>query len=187
LDETLGALDQAVKSGKALYAGISNYNGAGTADVVRTCEGKGFAKPVIHQPRYNMLDRWIEPDLLPVTERFGIGIIVFCPLAQGLLTNKYLAGIPSESRASSTSVFLNADQITEDKLGKIRKLNELAKERGQSLAQMALAWVLRLPAVTTALIGASRSEQIKENVAALEKATFSEDELKRIDAILAGK
>ena len=186
LDETLGALDQAVRSGKAIYAGISSYGGAMTADVIRVCEREGFAKPIIHQPSYSMLNRWIEPDLLPVTARFGMGVIAFCPLAQGLLTGKYLKGIPQDSRASSTGGFLRAKDVTEEKLAKIRKLNDLAQKRGQSLAQMALVWTLRLPAVTTALIGASRPEQIRENVAALNNATFTEDELKQIEAILKG-
>ena len=186
LEETLGALDQAVRSGKAIYAGISSYGGAMTADVIRVCEREGFAKPIIHQPSYSMLNRWIEPDLLPVTARFGMGIIAFCPLAQGLLTSKYLKGIPEDSRATSTGGALRAKDVTEDKLAKIRKLNDLAQKRGQSLAQMALVWTLRLPAVTTALIGASRPEQIRENVAALNNATFTEDELKQIEAILKG-
>jgi L-glyceraldehyde 3-phosphate reductase len=182
LEETLGALDQAVRSGKAIYAGISSYRGAMTADVIRICEREGFAKPIIHQPYYNMLDRWIEPDLIPVTERFGMGIIAFCPLAQGLLTNKYLGGIPEDSRAKSTGGFLKAKDITDEKLAKIRRLADIAQSRGQSLAQMALAWTLRLPAVTTALIGASRPEQIRENVASLQKASFTDEELKQIDA-----
>jgi L-glyceraldehyde 3-phosphate reductase len=184
LEETLGALDQAVRSGKAIYAGISSYGGAMTADVIRVCEREGLTKPIIHQPSYNMLNRWIEPDLLSVTARFGMGVIAFCPLAQGLLTGKYLKGIPEDSRATSTGGFLHAKDITEDKMAKVRQLNELAQKRGQSLAQMALVWTLRLPAVTTALIGASRPEQIRENVAALNNATFTEDELKQIEAIL---
>jgi len=182
LEETLGALDQAVKSGKAIYAGISSYRGAMTADAIRICEREHFARPIIHQPYYNLLDRWIEADLLPVTERAGMGVIAFCPLAQGLLTGKYLQGIPEDSRAKSTGGFLKAKDITDEKLARIRKLNEVAQSRGQSLAQMALAWTLRLPGVTTALIGASRPEQIRENVAALNKPSFTEDELKRIDA-----
>ena len=186
LEETLGALDQAVRSGKAIYAGISSYGGAMTADVIGICQREGLAKPIIHQPSYHMLNRWIEPDLLPVTERFGLGVIAFCPLAQGLLTGKYLKGIPEDSRATSTGGFLRAKDVTEDKLVKIRKLNDMAQKRGQTLAQMALVWTLRLPSVTTALIGASRPEQIRENVAALNNATFTEDELKHIDAILIG-
>ena len=175
LDETLGALDQAVRSGKAIYAGISSYSGAMTADTIRICEQRNFARPVIHQPSYSMLNRWVEPDLLPVTQRFGLGIIAFCPLQQGLLTSKYLSGIPEDSRANTPSGFLKPGQITEATLTKVRKLNDMAKQRGQSLAQMALAWVLRSPVVTSALIGASRPEQIKENVTAIQKAEFTQE------------
>jgi L-glyceraldehyde 3-phosphate reductase len=143
---------------------------------------------MIHQPNYNMLDRWIESNLLGVTERMGLGVIAFCPLAQGQLTSKYLAGIPEDSRAKSTGGFLKADHIKPETLAKVRKLNDLAKNRGQSLAQMALAWTLRPQAggqgVTSALIGASRPEQIKENVAALNNAAFSAEELAAIDAIV---
>lgn len=185
LEESLGALDQAVKSGKAIYAGISNYRGGLTAEAVGVCKENGFPKPVIHQPNYNMFDRWIENDLLPVTERNGIGTIVFSPMAQGLLSDKYLNGIPEQSRATATGGFLRPSHITDAKLAKVRKLNEIAKQRGQTLAQLALVWVLRKPTVTSALIGASRPEQIKENVAALNNASFSEDELKQIEAILA--
>lgn len=184
LDETLGALDQAVKSGKAIYAGISSYRGNMTADAIRVCEVNGFAKPIIHQPSYSMLNRWIEPDLLPITERFGLGIIAFCPLAQGQLTNKYLNGVPADSRAGVPTGFLKANQITEATLNKVRKLNDLAQQRGQSLAQMALAWTLRLPGVTSALIGASRASQIKENCAIMDKLDFTKEELAKIDEIL---
>ncbi len=184
LEETLGALDQAVKSGKAIYAGISSYRGAMTAEAMLVCERHGLARPIIHQPSYSMLDRWIEPDLLPVTERLGLGIIAFCPLAQGMLTDKYLKGIPRDSRAGTATGFLRPNQVTDNKVAKVRKLNDLAKVRGQSLAQLALTWVLRHAAVTSALIGASRPEQIKENVAAANAAPFSEEELKTIDGIL---
>ncbi len=184
LEETMSALDTAVKSGKAIYAGISNYSGPGTADVVATCERHHYPKPVIHQPAYSMLNRGPEYDLYPVTERFGVGVIAFCPLAQGLLTNKYLSGIPDDSRASSAAGFLRPAHITEDKIARIRKLNDLAQARGQTLAQMSLAWVLRLPAVTTALIGASRPEQIKDNVGAINNMAFTPEELAKIDAIL---
>jgi L-glyceraldehyde 3-phosphate reductase len=184
LEETLGALDQAVRSGKTLYAGISSYRGATTADVFRVCEREGFYKPIIHQPSFHMFNRWVEADLLPVTERFGMGVIAFCPLAQGLLTNRYLGGIPADSRASTATGFLKPAAITEDKLARVRKLDELAAKRGQSLAQMSLAWVLRLPAVTSALIGASRPEQIRENAAALAKGPLTEEELAAIEAIL---
>jgi L-glyceraldehyde 3-phosphate reductase len=184
LEETMGALDQAVRSGKALYTGVSSYRGALTADAVRVCEAGRLARPIIHQPSYSLLNRWIEGDLLPVTERFGLGVIAFCPLAQGLLTNRYLGGIPADSRASTTTGFLKPAAITEDKLSKVRRLNDIAKRRGQSLAQMSLAWVLRLPGVTSALIGASRPEQIRENVAAATAAPFAEDELAAIEAVL---
>jgi len=185
LDETLGALDHAVKSGKALYTGISNYRGGQTADVVATCRANGLATPIIHQPKYSMFERWIEPELLPVVEKFGIGVICFSPLAQGLLTDKYLKGIPADSRASLGG-FLKANQITEQKLNTIRQLNDLAQSRGQSLAQMALSWVLRFPSITSVLIGASRPSQIKENVAALDKVKFSPEELATIETILRG-
>ena len=183
LDETLGALDQAVRSGKAIYAGISSYSGAMTADTVRLTQQNGYAKPVIHQPSYSMLNRWVEPDLLPITQKFGLGVIAFCPLAQGLLTNKYLAGIPQDSRAAAGG-FLKPSQITEALQQKLKKLNDVAAKRGQSLAQMSLSWVLRTNAVTSALIGASRPQQIKDNVAAALAAPLSADELKEIDAAL---
>ena len=186
LEETLGALDHAVRSGKAIYAGISNYSGAMTADAIRVCEQERLAKPIIHQPSYSMLNRWVEPDLLPITERFGMGVIAFCPLAQGQLTSKYLSGIPEDSRAKSTGGFLRPEQIKDATMAKVRKLNELAQKRGQSLAQMALAWVLRGPAVTSALIGASRPEQITENVGVLNAAAFTGDELALIEGILKG-
>lgn len=186
LDETMGALDQAVRSGKALYAGISNYRGGMTAEAVGVCKSHRLAKPVIHQPSYSMLNRWVEADLLPVTERLGVGVICFSPLAQGQLSEKYLAGIPADSRAGVPTGFLRPDHISEATLAKVRKLNDVAKQRGQSLAQMALAWVLRTPAVTSALIGASRPEQIRENAKAVDAAPFADDELKRIEAILAG-
>ena len=184
LEETMGALDQAVRSGKAIYAGISSYRGANTADALAVCERHALTRPIIHQPVYSMLNRWIEPDLLPVTERFGMGTIAFCPLAQGQLTSKYIAGIPEDSRAKSTGGFLKADQIKPETIAKVRQLNDLAQKRGQTLAQMALAWTLRLPGVTSALIGASRPSQITENVAALNNPTFSSEELAAIDAIL---
>ncbi|MEX0777646.1 MAG: aldo/keto reductase [Phycisphaeraceae bacterium] len=184
LDESMGALDQAIKSGKAIYGGISSYSGAWTAEAARVCERHDWTLPVIHQPSYNMFGRWIEADLLPVVDRVGMGVIAFCPLAQGLLTDKYLHGIPDDSRAKSKGGFLRPKAITDDKLARIAKLNDHAKSRGQSLAQMALAWVLRDRRVTTALIGASRPAQITENVAALTNAAFTADELKTIDAIL---
>jgi L-glyceraldehyde 3-phosphate reductase len=186
LAETLGALDHAVQSGKALYAGISNYSGAQTADVLQTCEREGLTKPIIHQPSYSMLNRRPETDLFPITARFGLGTIVFSPLRQGLLSDKYLQGVPDASRAASASGFLQRKDVTPEVVAKLQRLNETASGRGQTLAQMALAWVLRPGAATTALIGASRAEQVEENVRAAVGAPFSEDELKRIDAILAG-
>jgi L-glyceraldehyde 3-phosphate reductase len=184
LEETMSALDQAVRSGKAIYAGISNYRGGYTAEAIGIAEQHRFACPIIHQPRYSMFDRWIEKDLLPVTQRLGLGTIVFSPMAQGLLSDKYLNGIPRDSRAALPSGFLRPAQITEEKLAQIRQLNDIARERGQSLAQMALAWVLRLPSVTTALIGASRPEQIKENVEALKAGPLTNDQLVQIESIL---
>jgi L-glyceraldehyde 3-phosphate reductase len=189
LEESMGALDQAVKSGKAIYAAISNYRGARTAEAVGVCEKMGLAKPILHQARYHMFDRWVESDLLNVTEPLGMGVICFSPLAQGQLTDKYLAGIPADSRAASGVGFLKPEHLTAERLGRIRRLNEVAKARGQTLAQMALAWVLRMPAVTSVLIGASKPEQIRENVEAVTAgggANFSAEELERIEGILKG-
>jgi L-glyceraldehyde 3-phosphate reductase len=188
LEETLFALDTIVRQGKAIYAGISSYSGAMTADVIRICETHGWVKPVIHQPSYSMLNRWIEKDLLPITEKFGVGTIAFCPLAQGLLTSKYLKTIPEDSRAKSAAGFLKESAVTPAVVAKLNKLNAIAVERGQSLAQMALAWTLRpqgKTAVTTALIGASRPEQIVENVKFQQKAAFTADELQAIETVLA--
>ncbi|MBI1335611.1 MAG: L-glyceraldehyde 3-phosphate reductase [Phycisphaera sp.] len=186
LEETLGALDHAVQSGKALYAGISSYRGDRTRQAVEMCQSMGLAVPVIHQPSYSMLNRWIEDDLLPVTREVGMGVIAFCPLAQGLLTNKYLDGIPDDSRASSSGGFLRPSSIKPETVAKVKKLNVIAQQRGQTLAQMALCWVLRDKAVTSALIGASRPGQVRENVAALQKPSFTPEELSAIDAALAG-
>jgi L-glyceraldehyde 3-phosphate reductase len=185
IEETLAALDQAVRSGKALYTGISNYSGAQTAEVIRICEAEGFAKPIIHQPSYSALNRRIEADLLPVTRQFGVGVIAFCPLDQGLLTDKYLAGIPTDSRAASSSVFLSKDGVTAAKIAKVRILQGIAQSRGQSTAQMALAWVLRRGQITSALIGASRPQQIIENVAALQRQDFTDAELAAIDTAVS--
>ncbi len=184
LEETMGALDSIVKQGKALYVGISSYDAGQTAEAIKILKELGTPL-LIHQPRYNMFDRWIEDGLQDVLEEHGVGSIAFSPLAQGLLTNKYLQGIPEDSRASKdSSPFLHPSDITEEKLSKIRRLNEIAKERGQSLAQMALAWVLRGGRVTSALVGVSRVSQIEDNVKALDNLEFSEEELKRIDEIL---
>ncbi|MFP7299388.1 L-glyceraldehyde 3-phosphate reductase [Neobacillus niacini] len=183
LEETMGALDSIVRQGKALYVGVSNYSAEQTQEAVKILNRLGTPL-VIHQPRYSMLNRWIEGGLQDVLQENGVGTIAFCPLAQGLLTNKYLNGIPNDSRAAGTSGFLSKDQFTEDIVNKVRKLNEAAAERGQNLAQMALAWVLREGRVTSALIGASRVSQIEENVAALKNLTFSSEELNRIEDIL---
>ena len=181
LEETLGALDTAVRSGKALYCGISMYPGERTAEVLRVCEDNGLVKPIIHQPNYSMLDRWIEDDLLPVTDGAGLGVITFSPLAQGLLTDKYLDAIPENSRAGHADGFLSKDKITPKLQQTLRTLNELAKQRGQTLAQMALAWVLRGGRVTSALIGASKPQQIIDCVGALDNQDFTEAELAEID------
>jgi L-glyceraldehyde 3-phosphate reductase len=183
LEETMAALDLIVRQGKALYVGVSNYNAEQTKEAAAILKTLGTPF-IIHQPRYNMFDRWIEEDLQAVLEEEGIGSIAFVPLAQGQLTNKYLNGIPSDSRAAGPSVFLNEKDLSEEKLNKIRQLNEVANERGQSLAQMSLAWVLRGGKVTSALIGASKVSQIEENVAALNNVTFNEEELNKIEEIL---
>ena len=184
LEETMAALDLAVRQGKALYVGISSYDEEQTRKAAAILRQLG-TPCLIHQPSYSMFNRWIEDGLQEVLEEEGIGTIAFCPLSQGLLTNKYLNGIPTHSRAASQHGFLKADQITEEVVAKVRSLNEIAEERGQSLAQMALAWVLRDGRVTSALIGASKAGQIEENVAALNNLEFSSDELRRIDMILA--
>ncbi|MFE5320018.1 L-glyceraldehyde 3-phosphate reductase [Paenibacillus sp. NPDC056579] len=183
LEETMMALDQAVRQGKALYVGISQYKPDKTEEAIRILKELGTPL-LIHQPVYSMLNRWIEDDLQDVLQEHGVGSIAFCPLAQGLLTSKYLNGIPEGSRAAKPSTFLKEGDVTEDKVAKARKLNEIAAQRGQSLAQMSLAWVLREGRVTSALIGASRPGQIEENVAALANLEFSSEELAAIDAIV---
>ncbi|MFJ5763004.1 L-glyceraldehyde 3-phosphate reductase [Neobacillus sp. NPDC093182] len=183
LEETMGALDSVVRQGKALYVGISNYSAEQTEEAVKILNELGTPL-VIHQPSYSMLNRWIEDGLQDVLQENGVGSIAFCPLAQGLLTNKYVNGIPTESRAAKPVSFLSKDQVTAEVVNRVKKLNEVAVERGQNLAQMALAWVLRGGRVTSALIGASRVSQIEENVAALNNLSFSEEELNRIEDIL---
>jgi L-glyceraldehyde 3-phosphate reductase len=183
VEETMGALDHAVRSGKALYAGISNYNVEQTIEAVGILRRMG-TPCLIHQFSYSMFLRTAEAGLLNVLGAEGVGGIAFCPLAQGLLTDRYLDGIPSDSRAGKPGTYLKRDQVDEQKVGQARALQELARERGQSLAQLSLAWVLRHGSMTSALIGASRVEQIEQNVAALEKLEFSEQELARIDSIL---
>ncbi len=188
LEESLGALDQLVRQGKAQYAGVSNYSGAQYADAVRVCEREGLTRILIHQPYYNMLGRSIEWDLLPQTARAGSGVIAFCPLASGQLTDKYLHGIPEDSRAAQRwGKEWVEKNFTPEKIATLKELDSMAKSRGQSLAQMALAWILRLPAVTSALIGASNVRQIEENVAALNNMAFSEEELQRIDELTMPK
>ena len=182
VEETMSALDQAVRSGKALYAGISSYNPAQTAAAVKILRELG-TPCLIHQPKYSIFERWVESGLLDVLGNEGIGAIAFTPLAQGLLTDRYLKGVPAGSRASK-AVFLKSSDITEGRLKQIRALNELAARRGQSLAQMALAWVLRDGRMTSALIGASSVEQIEQNVAALANLSFTAEELAGIDAIV---
>ena len=184
MEETMGALDHIVRQGKALYAGISSYTPEQTREAVRILRESG-TPCLIHQPSYSMFNRWIEDGLLDVLEEEGVGCIVFSPLAQGLLTDKYLGGIPEDSRAGKPHGFLRPEQITEDRLVKVRKLNEMAQARGQTLAQMALAWVLRHPGMTSALVGASRVEQVEDNVATLSNLAFSEQELQAIEEILA--
>jgi L-glyceraldehyde 3-phosphate reductase len=179
LEETMGALATAVQQGKALYAGISSYSAERTAEAAAILRSLRVAL-LIHQPSYSMLNRWIEPELLDVLGEEGIGCIVFSPLAQGMLTDKYLDGIPEGSRATR-GYALSEDLLTDKSLAKIRALNEIAQGRGQTLAQMALAWTLRDPRVTSALIGASSVEQLEENVAALDRLDFSEDELAEIN------
>jgi L-glyceraldehyde 3-phosphate reductase len=184
LEETMGALAHAVRSGKALYVGLSNYSPDQTARAAQLLRELG-TPCLIHQPKYHMFERSVERGLLAVLEREGVGCIPFCPLAQGLLTNRYLQGIPADSRAGHDPRFLKPEHITEGKVGQIRQLDALARQRGQSLAQMALAWVLRQPAVTSALIGASRTSQIEDNLGALKNLSFTSAELAQIDRILA--
>jgi L-glyceraldehyde 3-phosphate reductase len=184
LEETMMALDQAVRQGKALYAGLSNYSAEQTAEAAAILRRLG-TPCLIHQPRYSMLDRWIEKGLLSVLEREGIGCVAFSPLAQGLLTDRYLGGIQEGSRASKPHGFLRPEQVTADKVERARRLDEIARGRGQSLAQMALVWVLRLPVVTSALIGASSVAQLDQNLDAAGAPPLSAEELERIEAVLA--
>ncbi len=183
LEETMGALDHVVRSGKALYAGISNYNPDQTRKAVRILRDLG-TPCLIHQPSYSMFNRWAEEGLLVLLQEEGIGCIPFSPLAQGLLTDRYLGGIPAGSRAAKPHGFLRPSAITEEKLARVRALNGLAGKRGQSLAQMAIAWVLRQPAVTSALIGASTVGQIEECIGALRNPGFGAEELQSIEEIL---
>lgn len=183
VEESLSALDHIVRSGKALYAGISSYD----AELTRKAAGilRELGTPcLIHQPVYNMFNRWVENGLLDTLRDEGIGCIAFSPLAQGLLTDRYLGGIPGDSRAGKPHGFLRPAQVTEEKLAKVRRLNEIAQLRGQSLAQMAIAWLLRHDVVTSVIVGASKVRQIEDDIAGLKMMSFSAEELKSIDDVL---
>lgn len=182
LEETMGALHDIVKSGKALYVGVSNYDAAQTAEAVRVLKEMG-THLLIHQPRYSLLARAAEEGLFDTLAREGVGCIAFSPLRGGVLTDKYLAGIPADSRAGHDPRYLKPEMLTEDLLDKVRALNEIAAGRGQTLAEMALSWVLRQPQVTSLLIGASKPEQIVRNCAVTDAPGFSDDELRRIDEL----
>ena len=184
LDETMGALASAVKQGKALYAGISNYPANLARQAFQILRNMG-TPCLIHQPRYSMFDRWVEVELLSVLELEGVGCIPFSPLAQGLLTDRYLNGVPKDSRIANPHGFLKADQLDGPVLTKITQLNSIARARGQSLAQLALAWVLKDRRITTVLIGVSSVSQLEQNLGCLNSTCFTEDELNRIEAILA--
>lgn len=183
LEETMEALDQAVKSGKALYVGLSNYNPSQTKQAIDILKSKGV-RCLIHQPKYSMFHRELEEGLLDVLQQEGIGCIPFSPLAQGLLTDRYLQGIPQDSRAGKRTGFLQEGEVTEDKITKVVKLAEIAKGRGQSIAQLALSWVMRSEVITTVLIGASSVKQLQDNIDFLSHKTLSYDEIQAIEAIL---
>jgi L-glyceraldehyde 3-phosphate reductase len=183
LEETMSALDLIVRQGKALYAGISNYPADEAAKAIAILKRLG-TPCLIHQPKYSMFERWVEGGLLDVLEKEGVGCIPFSPLAQGLLTNKYLHGIPEDSRAAKSTGFLQASQVTEERVSQIRRLNDIAKDRNQTLAQMALAWLLKDNRVTSVLIGASRPEQLADSLKCLDNIEFSKEELDKIESIL---
>ena len=184
IEETMGALVDIVRQGKALYVGISNYNPAQTRAALEVLK-EHKVHCLIHQARYSMLDRWVEPELLSVLDEEGVGMIAFSPLAQGLLTDKYLHGIPENSRAAKPTGHLKREQVTADKSARITRLNELAAQRGQTLAEMALAWIMRDKRVTSVLIGASSVVQLDDNLKALEHLSFTDEELEQIESILA--
>jgi len=186
VEESMMALDQIVRQGKALYAGISNYKAKDAKKAIKILNDLG-TPCLIHQPKYSMFERWVEEALLDVLEENGVGCIPFSPLAQGLLTDKYLKGIPEGSRAAKEHGFLKTTDITDDKLTKIKKLNSLAQQRNQSLAQMALAWILKDKRITSVLIGASSVEQLDNNINSLDNLQFSKDELSAIETILSDK
>jgi len=185
IEESLGALEQAVRQGKALYAAVSNYPPEQTREAARILR-ESRTPFVLHQPKYSMFERRPEEGLFSVLEEEGVGCTVFSPLAQGLLTDRYLRGIPDDSRAARPTGFLQRDAVTEERLDQVRRLNEIAAARGQSLAQLAIAWVLRQPVVTSALVGASRVSQLEANIAAIDRLALADDELRAIEAVLAG-
>lgn len=186
LEETMMALDMAVKSGRALYAGISNYDAVQTKNAIAILKSLG-TPCLIHQPKYSMFVRWVEDGLLDVLEENGVGCIAFSPLAQGLLTNKYLRGIPKDSRAAKPHGFLKKKDLSKEKIEIVKKLNEIAKHRKQSLAQMALAWLLKDKRVSSVLIGASSVKQLEDNIACLDHPDFTADELEQIENVLKGE
>ncbi len=183
LEETMMALDQIVRSGKALYAGISSYNPEQSQQAINILKDLG-TPCLVHQPSYSMFNRWVEDGLLDVLEKNGVGSVVFSPLFQGLLTNKYLKGIPEGSRASKADSYLQSTDITPEKIAKVKRLNEIAESRGQKMAQLALAWVLRDKRVTSVIIGASKVSQIEDAVGILDKMEFTTEELQLIEEIL---
>jgi L-glyceraldehyde 3-phosphate reductase len=183
LEETMRALDFIVRSGRALYAGISNYRPAQTREAVRLLAEMG-TPCLIHQPSYNMFNRWIEGGLLDVLKEEQVGCIVFSPLAQGILTDRYIAGIPEDSRAAKPQGFLKREQVTDQKMDKVRRLSQIARQRGQSMAQLAISWVLRHESVTSALIGASSVAQLVDSVGTINNLALNPEELAAIEAIL---
>ena len=187
LEESLGALDFIVRSGRALYAGISSYPGDLVEEAMAICDREGFIKPIIHQPMYSMLNRGFETNVLPAVEKANLGVICFSPLAQGVLTGKYLNGIPSDSRLSNPSGTLTSDRVSPEVLERVRMLASIAQERGQELSQLALQWVLRHDQMSSALIGASRPEQIVEATRSVEAPALSDEELSKIASILEEK
>ncbi|MDH6305564.1 L-glyceraldehyde 3-phosphate reductase [Parabacteroides sp. PF5-5] len=184
IEETMGALVDIVRQGKALYVGISNYDDVQAKAALEVLK-EHKVRCLIHQPKYSMFERWVEPKLLPLLQEEGVGVIAFSPLAQGLLTNRYLNGIPEDSRAAKSTGFLQRNQVTEEVVAKVRKLNDIAVSRGQTLAEMALAWLLKDDRVTSVLIGASSVEQLQDNLKALKNLSFSADKLEAIEKILA--
>jgi L-glyceraldehyde 3-phosphate reductase len=183
MEETMGALDSLVRQGKALYVGISNYTAEQSVEAIKILKDLG-TPCLIHQPKYSMFERWVEGGLMDVLGETGVGCIPFSPLAQGLLTNKYLKGIPADSRAAKSHGFLQVEQVSEEQINKVIQLNELAQQRGQTLAQMALAWLLKDERVTSVLIGASSVNQLKDSLGCLANKAFSADELVQINEIL---